>query len=598
MITTSLHGNNRLIRKTILQMLPSSFATVITISIALMMDTLLSGALIGRQAIAIVAIGTPVIAIFQALTQTVISSSAVRMAVHTGKRDYQSLNRTYSTGLAGTFVLGLVFIIVCLGLAPGMTRIFGGAGNAEVAAQAVIYIRAASVCILMGSLNTYFGKVLTLYGYQKVVFRSALILLVGNVLFSVLYIHLLPDKFAIAGLGMGRWTAGTLACIASYLSIKKYKIPLQFKRKEINVKEFPELVRVGFPSSGNSLADGIVAGLVNNIIVMGFGGDTTALSVYTAVKGVVSFGIASVLSTTMAAAPLLGILCGARDKNGILRTLRESFKVGLLFTIVWDSLIVLALPILERFFGMVGIPQFRSGVIVCFFCIPLILVVRLFVQFFESTENIRMGLCYSIIPDSVCYPIMLALLLPVLQYNGIWIAYGANAVPFLIVLYLLRSLKAKSLRLSVDRMLCLDEAIRNHVPMLDISILSSNTDVAGISEQIHTFLLEQKTSKRTAYMTSLCLEELAADFVEHTMRENAKKAEDTIMDIKLFADEDTLRIIIRNVASAYNPLDFELDDATFSKVGVKLAQKVSRLIDYNYVYKMNIVTIEINKALE
>ena len=66
----------------------------------------------------------------------------------------------------------------------------------------------------------------------------------------------------------------------------------------------------------------------------------------------------------------------------------------------------------------------------------------------------------------------------------------------------------------------------------------------------------------------------------------------------MFADEETIRIIIRNVASAYNPLDFELDDTTFSKVGVKLAQKVSRLIDYNYVYKMNIVTIEINKVLE
>ena len=68
MITTSLHGNNRLIRKTIMQMLPSSFATVITVSVTLMIDTLLSGALLGRQAIATVAIGTPVISIFQAFS--------------------------------------------------------------------------------------------------------------------------------------------------------------------------------------------------------------------------------------------------------------------------------------------------------------------------------------------------------------------------------------------------------------------------------------------------------------------------------------------------------------------------------------------------
>ena len=96
MITTSLHGNNRLIRKTIMQMLPSSFATVITVSVTLMIDTLLSGALLGRQAIATVAIGTPVISIFQALTQTVISSSAVRMAVYTGQRDYRKRHECQS----------------------------------------------------------------------------------------------------------------------------------------------------------------------------------------------------------------------------------------------------------------------------------------------------------------------------------------------------------------------------------------------------------------------------------------------------------------------------------------------------------------------
>ena len=32
-----------------------------------------------------------------------------------------------------------------------------------------------------------------------------------------------------------------------------------------------------------------------------------------------------------------------------------------------------------------------------------------------------------------------------------------------------------------------------------------------------------------------------------------------------------------------------------AKVGVKLAQRAARKIDYNYVYKMNIVTIEVDK---
>ena len=95
-------------------------------------------------------------------------------------------------------------------------------------------------------------------------------------------------------------------------------------------------------------------------------------------------------------------------------------------------------------------------------------------------------------------------------------------------------------------------------------------------------------------MTALCLEELASDFVAH-VEESDLKADRIIMDIKLFSDEDALRIVIRNAAKPYNPLDFQLDQATFAKVGVKMAQKVSRRIDYSYVYKLNIITILLDK---
>ena len=206
-----------------------------------------------------------------------------------------------------------------------------------------------------------------------------------------------------------------------------------------------------------------------------------------------------------------------------------------------------------------------------------------------------MGLLYSIVPDSVIYPLMLAVLLPLLGYTGIWLSFAANALPFGIVLYLVRSIGSRSCRLTMDRMLCLDESIRSNVPMLDISISASNADVTGISRQVHEFLLKEQASGRTAYMTALCLEELAADFVAHTVQEGAGAAGCTIMDIKLFSDADALRIIIRNASSPYNPLEFDLDDATFAKVGVKLVQKVSRRIDYNYVYRMNIVTIEVDR---
>jgi len=210
-------------------------------------------------------------------------------------------------------------------------------------------------------------------------------------------------------------------------------------------------------------------------------------------------------------------------------------------------------------------------------------------------EKVGMGMLYSIVPDSVIYPVLLMVLMPLLGYNGIWLAYGGNAILFIIALYLIRSIACRSFRLSMDRMLCLDQSIRDHVPALDISIHSNHADATGISQKVHEFLKEQGAKEKTAYVTALCIEELAADFVAHTNLKGDKEAERTIMDIKLFSDEEFLRVIIRNAAEAYNPLDYEFDEETFAKVGIKMVQKLARRIDYNYVYRLNIITIDVDK---
>lgn len=595
MITSSLHGNNRLIRKTILRMFPSCFASTLTVSAALMVDTLLAGALLGQQAIAAVAIGLPAIGIFQSLTQTVTSGAGVKMAVFAGRGDHQQLNRTYSLGIAGTVLFALIFIALGLMLAEPLTMIFGGALNPAMAAQSALYLRAGCVCILAGSLDAFLSKTLALYGLQKYVFRSALISMLSNIAFSILFIRLLPDRLAITGLGAGTAIGGLMACLSSFHALKKQKVPLRFKIKNVQLNKLPEIMKLGFPTSASKLADNLVAGIINNLIVAAFGGDTTALAVYTAVEGVCGFADTAQTSLVSSTAPLLGVLYGSRDKNGILRTLREGFKLSLLVCIVWSILMYLLLPVFAAFYDMVGNPHFRAGVIACLLFAPLWIVMHLFIQLFESTEKSLAGLLYSSVPDSILYPLLLALLLPSAGFNGIWLAYNANALVFLLVLYLIFVIKNRSLKMNADHMLFLDESIRDNVPVMDLSIRSSNTDVTGISSQVHRFLKEQNASERTAYMTALCLEELAADLVEHTMQHNAQAAQSTIMDIKLFSDQDSLRIIIRNAAAPYNPLDFELNRSTFAKVGVKLAQKVARRIDYNYVYRLNIITIDIDK---
>lgn len=592
---TAIHGNNRLIRTSIARVLPACFAATMTGSITLMMDSLLAGSLLGALSIAAVAIGNPVINILRALVQTVSSGAAVKITVNIGRGDQQEINRAYSMGVFGTIILGVLAMLVSILGAGTLAGLFGGNADPEAARQGMLYILACAPSILFFSLNFYMGKVLSVYGCQKLVFLNAVISVCANLGFSIVGVKLLPAEMAILGLGIGTSIATVIVCCMCFTIVKLKKLPLKLSLRGFTLTDMGQALVLGIPTSGNNLADGVVSGVVNNIILRGFGGDTTALAIYTAVKGVATFAQAVCMGTALATAPLFGLLYGARDKNGLKRTLREGYKVGLAFAVVWCGVLAAALPVLMRFYGMEGNLIMRNGTLICMAFTPVILAIRIMTQLFESTEKAAMGLYYSVIPDSVIFPVMLLALMPALGYLGIWIAYGANGIVFVVLMYLVRSLKLRDGRMSADRLLCLDESVRDNVPMLDISIRSDSGDIAGLSEQIHHFLARENISGRCAYLTALCLEELSADFLAHMEQEHQKNSRKEIMDVKIFSDEKTLRLIIRNAAKAYNPLNFELDDTTFAKVGVKMAQKVARNIEYSYVYGMNIVNIDLDK---
>ena len=63
------------------------------------------------------------------------------------------------------------------------------------------------------------------------------------------------------------------------------------------------------------------------------------------------------------------------------------------------------------------------------------------------------------------------------------------------------------------------------------------------------------------------------------------------MDIKVFREEGQIEIVIRNYDEPYNPLVFESENDSFSKIGITLVQKISKNISYNYVYHMNVISM-------
>ena len=110
----TIHSNNKLIRKKILSMFGGSLAAMITSAIALMTDTILAGVFFNKYAIAAVAVGTPIINIFQALTQTIINGASIHMNICAGKGEDEEVRSAFSVGILFTLLFGVFFISLLL----------------------------------------------------------------------------------------------------------------------------------------------------------------------------------------------------------------------------------------------------------------------------------------------------------------------------------------------------------------------------------------------------------------------------------------------------------------------------------------------------
>ena len=293
--------------------------------------------------------------------------------------------------------------------------------------------------------------------------------------------------------------------------------------------------------------------------------------------------------TFYASEPLIGILKGGRDNEGIKRAFKVALKYGLIYAVGMAAIIILIKNPFLNFYNMADNADAGIGVILIAISTMLLVVSFVLNAVYESTGHLMLSLLVSVVPDSVLYPMLIPVAASTVGITGIWVAMGFNFIPFFIIFYIVFMIITKKLVVPLDRLLVLDKN-EDREMHTDVSIPSTAENVAFVSKQLQEFLTEKGVNERVAYKTALCTEEIAADYIEHR-KTSSKSDRETYMDIKVFRDKDCLEIIIRNYDKPYNPLVFEKDVENFSKIGISMVQNVSESITYVYAYHLNIVTM-------
>jgi len=584
--------------KTVKKVMPACMIYALVQAMTFMVDTVISGHLLGADAVAAVAMGVPIIGMMLSFTGLILQGGYLKMIERLGKSDIKGYNRIFSIALTLTIIVDVIFVAVCLFGTGAVMNIAGGAkATAQAAAYGNIYIKTACPMIFFFAVGSLFQIVSATFGYQTERMISSVINVVLNIIISVAAIQFLSGDLKIAGLGIGSAAGALGQMVSAFIFMRRRKIKVKFRFYAINKRNIIDALdcmRRGLPSSIDNVLDSASGTFVNNIILSVFSNGTAVLALVTIVKTIWSVVRTIGRGSLYASEPLAGILHGERDNKGVVKTFKATLGIGVIYAaVVAVLMIALQQPILS-FFNIADSGEAHLGFMLVAVSGIITVAQFMFNSVYESTGHLSLALLVAVLPDSVMYPIFILLFGKALGITAVWIGMGFMFIPFFIVFYLVFMLINKKAAVPLERLLVLKK-YENRDTALDVSISTESEQVSYVSEKLQNFFLKNNTSPKLAYISALCMEEIAVDYINYR-KENGGSDKETYMDIKAFCDPDKIEIILRNYDKPYDPLVIENDtvaDGSYSKIGVVMTQKIASEVLYSYAYHLNVVTITI-----
>lgn len=593
-MTTELQSNI-LSADTVRKALPSCLVYALVQSMTFMVDTIVAGHFLGPDAVAAVALGMPIIGLMLSFTGMILHGGFLKMLESLGRSDMKNYQRIFSVTLTFTIIVDCIFLAICVFGTNGVLQV-AGAGKATAAAVTMgrLYIRTACWMILFFSLGSLFQLVMTCYGYQTDRMMASVVCVVVNIVSSMVFIQLLQGDTKIAGLGIGS-ALGTLAqTMVAFVSMSRRKVRVQYRfypPTRQNLLDALDMMRRGLPASVDNMLDSVSGSIVNRLILSLFADGTTVLALVAIVKTLNTVVRTVGRGVYYSAEPLVGILHGGRDNEGIKKAFTTALKLGLVCAAALAVVLIALQNPLLGFYNVSENPDAHIGLILVSLSGLVFVFSFTFNAVYEATEHLSFSLLVAVVPDSILYPLMLPLMTRIFGVTGVWLAMGYCFIPFFAVYYLVFALVNRKIPVPLERLLVL-KRVEDRSTALDVSIPTDAQSISFVSEQLQSFFQAHGAPGKVAYASALCMEEIAADYLAHR-REAGPIGKKTYMDIKAFRDPEKIVIVLRNYDEPYNPLVFEREEESFSKIGVTMVQRIAADVVYSYAYHLNVVSITI-----
>lgn len=564
---------------------PVQFFLAAIAPINALIDNLIASNAIGSDAVAGVALFSPLSGFLNGVSGLFAVGGVVIIIRHLGKTEKERANSTYSTIIIVSVVISLLFTMVMLLFAPFIASMLGGSGNQYL----IDYTKGIAVFQIAAYLSAFLMNSLQVVGDNKRAVVSIVAMAASNVGGDILFVVVL---------GMGAYGLG-LATAISYIVqlvvlvppfIKK-DCPLKFSMGVIDFSSLSECIKQGLPSALVNITF-VVKALSINFALIASGGDMAVAA--GAVQNVVAWFLRAILmGAGQTAIMLLALYVSEEDRESFKNTFIVSLKKTTIVSILMIIFIVCFSGQISRAFFQVGTAEYAYSVdcllIIPYFVLPGVLL-RIIMSAYQTLghTNVSVGLTIS---ENVVAAITLLILAKILGVRGVWLGLLVGELIALLIGLMYSWIAAKKISFKVEVLspmagkLDIDEEHR-------LSRTIYNMDGAiGLSKDICDFCNKLGLGTKKAMISGLAIEEICILMFKYSLY-NVKNAQ---ADVRIFYKDDVLTIRFRdNGRIMFNGDKIEVNDPNdpAANIGIKMLINMATDITANSIMGLNVITVK------
>lgn len=585
---TQKDSKRNIMTEVFVEMLFIQIMAVITATIGSVVDGIITGNFLGRGAMAAFSIATPFF-VFLSCFSNMIGNGAQSLGGRMlGKGDKDGVNGIFSLTIVSISAIGLIILFLAFMFSNQIAILLGA--NSETVGDVAAYIRGLSIGVLPIMLNGPVMRFLQLDNAQGFSFLGVVIMTVFNICGDFMNVYVF--KQGMFGMALATSMSYYAAVILLAMHFFSKKNGLKMDIHLVSLGQLKDVIVVGLPTAVGQICT-VLRSLVLNRIFLFLAG-TVFVAAYAGQNTIATLLCSVSLGFGMTTLLIGSVLVGEEDRTSIVRTMKDSLKISIIINTILAILVIVGANYLAAMFGKGDTETIKvSARILKIYAISLpINIINVNLEnYFQSMKKTLLVNVLCIF-NNLGFMVLFALVLPMLfGKDAVWYLFPLAELSTLVLIFSISVKYNHGIPRSFEQFLMLDDEFGvDEKDRLDISIIGMD-EVIGVSESVHEFCKLHGVDGRRSYFSSLAIEEMAGNIVEHGFDDKKKH----VIEIRVAYKDDRLRIRIRDDCKGFNPTDHITklsSDNMLDGVGIRLVSQLSKSFKYQSTFNLNVLSIE------